>query len=244
MVSVLDLGGRQTTQDDQWTPPPPDAPAAADPACSQGHQRSSHLQVGCLGLLGNSRLKAEVLGRSIDIPPDTELPGMSTDIKPEPVLVETTQDLTPNCSNTDCQRLLRENQELKARLGLGKGECPRQDCQHKSQELSRIAQLYMASPQKKLRNKFSRKDDFETEHTPKYEQVLQDFFCLLCRGQSFKQSERQRQYLPEPRPQVSFVCRRGQAPEGGLFLFSQLNKDCRVGGGSENRPNETHDHKN
>ncbi|XP_049334210.1 uncharacterized protein LOC125801476 [Astyanax mexicanus] len=106
---------------------------------------------------------------------------MSTDVKPEPAPAETTQDLTPNCSNTDCQRLLRENQELKARLGLGKGECPRQDCQHKSQELSRIAQLYMASPQKKLRNKFSRKDDFETEHAPKYEQVLQDFF-VFCVG--------------------------------------------------------------
>ncbi|KAG9278036.1 hypothetical protein AMEX_G5826 [Astyanax mexicanus] len=106
---------------------------------------------------------------------------MSTDVKPEPVPVETTQDLIPDCSNTDCQRLLRENQELKARLGLGKGECPRQDCQHKSQELSRLVQLYMASPQKKLRNKFSRKDDFETEHTPKYEQVLQDFF-VFCVG--------------------------------------------------------------
>ncbi|XP_049333538.1 uncharacterized protein LOC125801214 [Astyanax mexicanus] len=182
MVSVLDLGGRQTTQDDRWTRPPPDAPeTSADPACSQGHQRTSRLQAGCLGLLGNSRLKAEVLGTSIDIPTDTETPGMSTDVKPEPAPAETTQDLTPNCSNTDCQRLLRENQELKARLGLGKGECPRQDCQHKSQELSRLVQLYMASPQKKLRNKFSRKDDFETEHAPKYEQVLQDFF-VFCVG--------------------------------------------------------------
>ncbi|XP_049333628.1 uncharacterized protein LOC125801248 [Astyanax mexicanus] len=164
MVSVLDLGG----QDNRWTRPPPNAPATADPACSQGHQRTP-------------RLKAEVLDRAIDILPDTETPGMSTDVKPEPVPVETTQDLTPNCSNTDCQRLLRENQELKARLGLGKGECPRQDCQHKSQELSRLVQLYMASPQKKLRNKFSRKDDFETEHAPKYEQVLQDFF-VFCVG--------------------------------------------------------------
>ncbi|XP_049333608.1 uncharacterized protein LOC125801238 [Astyanax mexicanus] len=166
MVSVLDLGGRQTTQDDRWTQPPPDAPAAADPACSQGPRRTSSP-------------KSEVLGRSIDIPPDTETPEMSTDVKPEPAPAETTQDLTPNCSNTDCQQLLRENQELKARLGLGKGECPRQDCQHKSQELSRLAQLYMASPQKKLRNKFSRKDDFETEHAPKYEQVLQDFFVFV-----------------------------------------------------------------
>ncbi|XP_049333627.1 uncharacterized protein LOC125801247 [Astyanax mexicanus] len=164
LVSVLDLGG----QDDRWTRPPPNAPSTADPACSQGHQRTP-------------RLKAEVLGRSIDIPPDTETPGMSTDVKPEPAPAETTQDLTPSCSNTDCQRLLRENQELKARLGLGKGECPRQDCQHKSQELSRLVQLYMASPQKKLRNKFSRKDDFETEHAPKYEQVLQDFF-VFCVG--------------------------------------------------------------